>query len=221
VLLRITEGTGRLRTTAPVLRVHASSSRRDTTVTVTTSPIVRDFIYTPTLPTQAADIRSGGLPGWRGFLHFRSDLRELVIDCGTGCSGPLRDFHITRAELVLQPTAPPPGFRPEVAIGPSAYLGLVSPDVPLPRTLLGSAVGAVTGVLEPERFVVGGAPAAIVVTPFLRLALADSAADDPAFFRPEWLVITPGAQVTFGFGLFEPGPRLRLVLSTAQENQLP
>jgi hypothetical protein len=34
-------------------------------------------------------------------------------------------------------------------------------------------------------------------------------------------VITPGAQTTFGFAAFEPGPRLRLVLSTAQENQLP
>lgn len=220
VLIRIVDGTGRLRTTAPVLRVFARSSVADTTVLVSTTPTVRDFFVTPTLPSEASDIRSGGLPGWRTFLRIRDDLRDRTVSCGPGCSAPLHSFDITRAELILQPTAPPPGFRPEVAVGPTAYLGLVTPEIPLRRSLLGSAVGATVEVLEPERFVVGAEPVAVTLTEFVRLAVADSTADEE-FFRPEWLVITPGAQTTFGFAAFEPGPRLRLVLSTAQENQLP
>jgi hypothetical protein len=219
-LIRIVDGTGRLRTTAPVLRVHARSSRADTTVTLVHTPIVRDFIYTPVLATESGDIRSGGLPGWRTFLRFRSDLRDLVVSCGADCSAPLRDLDITRAELLLQPTSPPPGFRPEAPIVPTAYLGLVSPEVPLRRTLLGSAVGTVREPLAPERFTPEAAPVPLALTDYLRLVVADSTPGQ-AFFRPEWIVLTPGAQVTFGFGAFEPGPRLRLVLSTAQENQLP
>ncbi|HSJ15250.1 MAG TPA: hypothetical protein VK939_12590, partial [Longimicrobiales bacterium] len=220
VLVRMVDGTGRLRTTAPVLRVQQRSSLRDTVVTSFVSPTVRDFIYTPMLPTESSEIRSGGLPGWRTFLHFRSDLRDLIVSCGPDCTGPLHSFEITRAELVLQPTAPLPGFRPEVAIAPTAHLGLVSPEVPLRRSLLGSAIGTVSELLEPERFADGAAPVFIGLTDYLRLVVADSP-DDPDFYRPEWLVLTPGAQTTFGFGTFAAGPRLRLVLSTAQENQLP
>lgn len=218
-LLSLVDAGTRLRVSTPVLRIYARSRYHpDTTVVVVAQAPGARFDYRPRLPTVASDIRFSGVPTWRSFLQFRTDMKDLSIPCGTGCTARLGTLGITRAELVLQPVTPPPGFTPELPIRPAAYRLLFAPPVPIQRTPIGAAIGTTMAALEPSRFTTGGAPAYVVLTDFVRGVVADTAADP---VNRSWITLMAVDSLSIGVGTFAPGPRLRLVLSTAREIQLP
>jgi hypothetical protein len=163
-----------------------------------------------------------GLPSWRSYLQFRPDLRDLIVSCGTGCTVPLGSTSITRAELVLQPLPAPAGFRLERTLQPAAFQAMLAPEFPLERSPVGVFVDTVAGGLAPARFAEGSPPAYLPLTRFIAQAVADtSASGTSGSTRTDWIVILPINTITFGIGAFAPSPRLRLVLTTAREIQLP
>lgn len=211
----------RLRSTIPRLQLWARSRYKpDTLFTVFAQAPESRFAFTPALPTRAADLRFNGTPGWRGFLEFRPDLRTRIVPCGAGCTVRLRDADITRAELLLQPRTTPPGFDPELPIAPIAFSALVTPQMPLERTPLGTAIGTTSRNLTGEDFADDAEAVPVIITEFLRQMVQDTTTDGSTG-RTDWLAITSGQVRTFGFGRFAAGPRLRLVLTTAQEIRLP
>jgi len=222
-LLSMLDAPARLRTGRPVLKVYARTRfDPDTTYVVVAQAPEAKFDYRPRLPTTAGDLRVSGAPTWRSFLHFRPDLRSVTVSCGPGCTVPLAATSITRAELVLQPVPPPAGFSPELPLLPAGYQALVSPEFPLQRSPVGTAIGIIEAALEPERFRGGGAPVYLVVTEFVQAAVSDSTANAAGnTARTDWLTILPVGDLSFGLGAFAPAPRLRLLLTTAREIQLP
>jgi len=219
-LLLLLDAPSRIRTQAPVLKVYARSRfHPDTTFMVVSQAPDTRFDYRPRLPTVSGDIRIAGLPAWRSFLEFRPDLKDVTVSCGTGCSVPLRAASITRAELVLQPVTPPAGFTPERPLLPAAYRALLAPEFPLQRSPIGAAIGTMESELPPSRFSDGAAPGYLIVTDFIQQVVADTATTGSG--SRNWLTLLPINASTLGVGTFAPSPRLRLVLSTAREIQLP
>ena len=220
-LITLLDAPARMRTTVARLRVYSRSSWHPDTLftTIANAPDTR-FVYDPRADSVAAGVRYNGTPGWRSFLRFRSDLAGLTFPCGPGCTAALRDVDVTRAELLLQPQTPPPGFTPELPTSPIAYSSLVTPQIPLARSPLGIAIGTTTAPLTLDDYRDDADPVALVVTQFVRQLVGDTTTDFSTG-RSEWLTIIAGAPQTFGFGQFAPGPRLRLVLTTAREVQLP
>jgi hypothetical protein len=220
-VLTLLDGPSRLRSTVPRLRVYARSSwNPDTLFSVISQAPDTRYVYDPPADSVASDIRYNGTPAWRSFLHFEGDLGDRAMPCGTGCSVPLRDAAITSAELVLQPRTPPPGFTPELPTAPLAFSALVTADIPLARTPLGVAINASVPTLTVDSYRDDADPISIDITRFVRQLVSDTTSDFSTG-RSEWLAIIAGAPQTFGFARFAPGPRLRLVLSTPREVQLP
>lgn len=221
VLISLLDAPARMRTAIPRLRIYSRSRWNPDTLftTISNAPDAR-FVYDPRPDSVAGGVRFNGTPSWRSFLRFRSDLADRTFPCGTGCTVALRDVDVTRAELLLQPQTPPPGFVPELATSPVAYSAMVTPQIPLARSPLGIAIGTTVDPLTLDDYRDGADPAAVVVTQFVRQLVSDTTTDFSTG-RSEWLTIIASAPQTFGFGQFAPGPRLRLVLTTAREVQLP
>lgn len=220
-LISLLQAPARMRTTIPRLRVFARSSWNPDTLftTISQAPYTR-YVYDPRPDTIAGAVRYNGTPTWRSFLRFRSDLADITVSCGPGCTLPLSQADITRAELLLQPETPPPGFTPELATSPVAYSALVTPQIPLARSPLGIAIGTTAAPLTLDDYRDDADPAAVVITQFVRQLVSDTTTDFSTG-RSDWLAIIAGTPQTFGFAQFAPGPRLRLVLSTASKVQLP
>lgn len=220
-LISLLDASARLRTTMPRLRVYARSRwNPDTLFTATAQAPDTRFVYDPRPDSVAGMVRYNGTPTWRSFLRFRPDIADLTVPCGTGCTLPLRQADITRAELLLQPRTPPPGFTPEFATSPVAYSALVTPQIPLARSPLGIAIGTTLDPLTLADYRDDARPAPLVITQFLRQLVTDTTTDFSTG-RSDWLAILATTPQTFGFAQFAPGPRLRLVLTTAREVQLP
>jgi hypothetical protein len=211
---------GRLRTRAPTLEVQARSTLRPDTIYTATAPLMEHtFIFEPAPPEAAPAPRVGGTPAWRSILELRERLDTISVPCpaGPGCRVALGDVTINFAGLVLQPTTPPAGMRPEGPLTVGAYLVLPSDLVPIQRAPLDQLVGF--AVVPASRFEAPGAPAVTVsITDLIRVATLGPTADA---FVPTHVALLAVDQRTFGFATFESMPRLRLVLSTAKELQLP
>jgi hypothetical protein len=144
----------------------------------------------------------------------------------TNCQVRLDQAHINLAELLLQPVAAPPGFIPEDSMGIAAHTLLVATGIPLQRSPIGPRIDPCFAATITCRSPIVRAslfenppssdPVAINVTGYALALLSEDVEDDerPASTISVLSLIEPS---TFGFAAFQPGPRLRLVLTAAVE----
>jgi hypothetical protein len=221
-LFVVESGGARLRTTLPVLHLEARSTfRPDTVFTALASAPRHTFIFTPEQPAVASQPRVGGTPAWRTVMRLQERLDTLSFACPgvPNCRFRLSEANLNHAGLRLQPVAAPPGFRPEGSISVGAYLLLPSPQIPLQRSPLGDLFGFTT--VPATSFEAPGAPAVdVAVTELIRTLIRDPASRTTDFVATHFALV-PGEPRNFGFGTFAPLPSLRLVVSIAQELQLP
>jgi hypothetical protein len=224
LLLSMTGGEGRLRIQNMSLRVDIRPSTRPDTVIRVQVPVTRrTSVYTPRLAAAASLPRVGGIEAWRAFLRFAPDLEDLIVPCGPADANPactvrLGDAVLNRAELLLEPVAPPAGFTPTDSVPITASTVLRPPLVPLARSPLATVVGVV-GAISPTAFRAGADTTVVVdITSFMRpLAAGGQEAADAT----PWLALfSPPEGSRFGVGAFSDTPRLRLVLTVATEVQL-
>lgn len=220
VLVTVERPNTRLRTGKPVLRVNYKTSIGDTTVTQSVSPFSARFISDPPVPFASSDPRVGGSPSaFRSVFEIRADLADVTVPCPftPTCRVRLKDASIAGADLILQPVASPSGFVPELPVTVLAYTLQPTPQLPLIRSPLGSAVGFIT--LGPSSFRGTGQPVTpFSVTTFIRDLVAPV---DTTAFKSRYLTLLQGGTPTFGYASFAASPKLRLRLSVAQEIQLP
>jgi hypothetical protein len=221
-LFVVESGGARLRTTLPVLHLEARSTfRPDTVFTALASAPRHTFIFTPEQPAGASQPRVGGTPAWRTVMRLQDRLDTLSFACPgvPNCRFRLSEANLNHAGLRLQPLPAPPGFRPEASISVGAYLLLPSPQIPLQRSPLGDLFGFAT--VPATSFEAPGAPGVdIAVTELIRTLIRDPASRTTDFVATHFALV-PGEPRNFGFGTFASLPSLRLVVSIAQELQLP
>jgi hypothetical protein len=214
----------RLRTSLPQLLLEGRPSQRPDTVVTATGVIDRaTFIFEPEQPVTVGQPRVGGTPAWRTIYRLRERLDTISFACPgvPNCRVRLADAHINYAAMQLHPTAVPDGFRPEDDISLVAYLLFPTPQVPLQRSPLGDIAGFATA--PATRFVAPVAPDAppveVQLTDLIRLASLSPEARGEQYL-PTHFTVASGNQ-TFGFGVFESMPPLRLVISLARGLVLP
>jgi hypothetical protein len=149
----------------------------------------------------------------------------VTIPCPGGvpnCRLRLDQVTINHAALQLRAVAPPPGFRPEDDLVVAPFYLLPSALLPLERSPLGGVISPPVQILPASRFIAPPTPGPVVplnITDFVRLAAARDTI--PGGQVPTHLAVTPLEPRTFGFGAFEPLPRLRLIVSVARDLELP
>jgi hypothetical protein len=215
----------RVRASDIVLRIDAIPSfDPDTVITITIRPAQRTFIFSPKLPGSSSQLRVGGLPAWRTYLHFKEGLDTLTIPCpqvSADCTVKLKDANITYAGVVLTPAVSPSGFLPQDSMRLQSADLLVTSPVPLERSPLGGGLGVSPDFLLPTRFEppAGSPTTEVPVTTFVRDIAADTASAGTVV--PHWLGILPVIEgADFGIAAFNASPMLRLVITVARELQL-
>jgi hypothetical protein len=220
VLGTSTAGT-RLRSAVPSLLLRARSTLNPDTVVEVRLEAARTFIYEPDLADSAGVPRVGGTPVWRTLMRLHERLDTLSFDCPgvPGCTFELGDVSISYGALLLQPQASPAGFSPELPLDLSLHGLLPSPLLPLTRSPVSGALGAVLNPIPTSSFLAPDAPVVeLPATDFLRLVF--SRPDDG--FRPSYIALLPaGSDRTFGFGTFAEMPSLRVIVTISRELQLP
>lgn len=214
----------RVRLSLASLDVQAVSSwRPDTVYTTFGTRLARTFIFTPEQPETVSDPRVGGTPSWRTIIRLQARLDTVTVPCPgePGCRVRLGDVMLSHAGLRLQPTQPPPGLRPEADLVIGAYVLAATPLVPLQRSPLTELVGV--GSVPASRFLAPDAPVfELSITELMRRALMPPEQWPEGAVPPTHLALAPGPDpILFGFATFESMPRLRLIVSTARELQLP
>ena len=211
----------RLRINSTVVRIEARSSiRRDTTVILNIGTTLSTFIFTPDPPSTSALPRVSGVPAWRTILSFRDDFRELSVPCpGTNCSVKLKDVHLNRAELMLLPTASPPGFSPEDSIVVQARPVVEGVNVPIARAPISEPVGSVERAITSTLFTASNTTETPVsVSTSINALMTDTTAVGSVNRAPRRLALLSAPEAaTFGFATFRASPRLRLVLTRLTE----
>ncbi|HSJ06845.1 MAG TPA: hypothetical protein VK936_09085 [Longimicrobiales bacterium] len=211
---------GRLRAFLPTMDVDMTSDINPDTVVIQPAFLsAATFMFDPTPPELASDPRVGGTPAWRTVLRLQERLDTLTVPCPgvPGCRLTLDQVTINYAAFQLQPVPPPPGMRPEGPMNVGVFLLLPSDLVPLHRSPVGDFISSTA--VPATRFTSPGTPLVqIPITEYLRLTTRPGP-DTPELSRH--LVLSTFDQRTFGFATFAAMPSLRLVLSIAQEMQLP
>ena len=216
----------RVRVSSAAFRLQARSSLRpDTILDFDVAASMSVFIYNPEAPPATGQLRVGGVTSWRSIIRLRSDLRNMTFPCPDtpGCQIRLDQAHINIAQLLLQPAAAPPGFVPEDSSLMHARTLLVASSVPLQRSPIGQLICPAVllrcgALLRADWFAQPPSPERVTVdlTSYIApLVAADTEVDD----RPSSTItlLSSAEPFTFGFAAFEPGPRLRLVLTAAVE----
>jgi hypothetical protein len=216
--LRVVRGSTGIRLSA------TSSIRADTVVAVNVDPTVDVFIFTPEPPTNVASgPRVSGVPAWRTILTLREDLRNFTVPCPgrPGCTLRLGDLHVNIAELLLRPTASPPGYSPEDSIIVNARASVEGTNVPLSRSPVADIVGASRTATPAARFTANdtGPDVVVTVSPLLESMLVDSATVAADRAPRRIALLTSPEAASFGFASFRAGPRLRLVVTTSTEQR--
>ncbi len=232
LLLAATTPDVRLRAASISLTVNAHPSIRTDTIVTAGTVTSGTFIYTPP-PPPSSNLRVGGIQAWRSFLELKRELRSLVLPCpggDGGCTVALKDATINYAALLLQPVAPPPGYRPTQRVQIYGRQAETSPLIPLSRSPLGGVVGLMRDTIPSSRFEEGGTDGRVElpITPLITSLVADTTVAGSSAAPPNVLVLLPPAEGGyFGFAAFAPlsagaaAPRLRLVVTLATEVQLP
>jgi hypothetical protein len=213
----------RLRLGLPQLVVYARSRFRPDTLYVAFPPLTaKTFVFSPEQPRISATPRIGGVPAWRTVIRLRERLDTLSFACPgvPNCRFRLNEVAINHAALQLQPVPPPPGFRPEADLAIGAYSLLPSELVPLQRSPLLEFIGATNA--PASSFLAPNAPVVeLPVTELLRRATLRPDQWPAGAVPPTHIALAQGPDPLFGFGTFASMPRLRLVVTYAQELQLP
>ncbi|CAN5853806.1 hypothetical protein BH23GEM9_BH23GEM9_18320 [soil metagenome] len=221
IIVAETPGT-RLRTSLPALFLEARPSvRPDTVATTIAAAPVHTWLFDPEPPLSVGIPQVGGTPAWRTVFRLRERLDTLSFPCPgvPNCRARLGDSHINYAAIRLQPRAMTSGFRPEAPITVAAYLMLPTEQLPLQRSPLGDLSGFVT--IPASSFAAPAGPVVeIAMTDMIRVASLNPD-DRGTGFLPTHFALVPGEPRTFGYGVFEPMPALRLVISIAKELLLP
>jgi hypothetical protein len=213
----------RLPLAAAVIRLSARSSiRADTVIAVNVDLTSSTFIFTPDPPTIAGATRVSGVPAWRTFLTLKENLPDLTIPCPSRpapCALALRDVHVNVAQLLLRPTASPPGFSPEDSIIVSVRAAIEGTNVPLSRFPVAGPLFLPRFPIAPDRFTTTntGPDAEIMVTAIVGALLADTATTAANRSPRRMALLTSPESATFGFASFLAAPRLRLVLTTTEQ----
>lgn len=215
-----TPGT-RLRTTLPTLRLRARSNLNPDTVVELTVGANRTFIFEPQQPDSVSEPRVGGTPSWRTVLRLRERLDTLAFACPgiPGCTLELGNVSINYGALLLQPVPAPPGFAPELPLLVALHAVLPSPLLPLTRSPVTGAFGAVRSTIPPSSFMAPGAP--VVELPVTDLVRRLFSAPSEQFAPSHIALLAAGQERTFGFGTFAEMPSLRIIVTISRELQLP
>jgi hypothetical protein len=213
----------RLRLGMPQLTIYVRSRFRPDTLYMAFGQLVeKTFVFAPEQPLVTSTPRIAGTPAWRTVIRLRERLDTLSFACPgvPNCRFRLNDVAINHAALQLQPLPPPPGFRPEADLSVGAYTLLPTELVPLQRSPLVDFIGAATVPLT--SFMAPGAPVVeLPVTELMRRAALRPDQWPAGAVAPNHLALTQALDPLFGFGTFASMPRLRLVVTYAQELQLP
>lgn len=226
VLLQAAEPNSRVQIRSATLRatVRPSNAERDTTITldVTPTPGPGTLLYTPEPPTPANTFQAGGILAARSI--FQVDFSQPLPGCQppTTCAAvSLKDVQVNRVSLLLRPLAVPNGFA---ELGPLPLTLWTVPEPELGRRApLGQlAIDAFTS-LGPVTYQLPGDT--LVELPITALAVNSATADSTTVRTLALLGEAPpssgAAPRTFGLGLFEPNPRLRIVYTLPIRPRLP
>ncbi len=201
------------------------SERPDTVVHASSSLFSSTFVFTPPAGPPTT-LRVGGVPEWRSVLEFKAGWDTVTFACPgvSGCRIPLADVTVTRAEILLEPVPPQPGFRPGDTLGISVRPMARSELIPLARSPLGAAVSTTVSAAVPDAFTGDAGTAdrvALPVTSFIN-SLATPVAEG-ATASPRTVMLLPYlVNYEFGFGAFAGrgagplAPQLRLVLTASE-----
>jgi hypothetical protein len=216
-------GGARVRIGVPQLTVEARSQFRPDTLYEAFAPLQRKtFVFSPEQPDIVSTPRVGGTPAWRTIFRLRERMDTLTFACPgvPNCRIRLGDATINYAALQLQPVPPPAGFRPEADLAIGAYTLLPTALVPLQRSPMMEFMGTVT--VPASRFLAPDAPVSeLPVTELFRRTAMRPENVPAGATVPTHFALTQPLDPLFGFGTFESMPRLRLVVTTVQELQLP
>ena len=212
----------RVRINAMTLYADARSTVDPDTV-VTTQGVAqqRTFIYSPEQSRSASDLRVGGVAPYRPVLRLRDDVADLQIACPgiTRCFVPLSEVTINLASLQLFLDESPPGFMPDDSVQLAAIEVIETAGIPLERSPLGGALGVLSRYINEAALEDPAAQAVyeLPISTLLREIVSDSTGDAPMA-----LTILPRVEgpTYFGYFTFKQLPRLRLVVTVAQEVQL-
>ena len=215
----------RVRVNSASFRLQARSTiRPDTILDIDVAASTTIFIYNPEAPPSTGQLRVGGITSWRSIIGLDPELRNMTFPCQgvANCEVRLDRAHINLAELLLQPAAVPAGFIPEDSMVAQVRTLLVATGVPLQRSPLGfcapTVVDCRTPVLKPAFFAQPPAtePVRVNITSYVVPLVAEDIDEStrPSSTLTLLSLIEP---FTFGFTAFQPGPRLRLILTAAVE----
>lgn len=214
----------RIRIASATVRLSTRPSvRPDTTYNFDIVPTHRTFVFEPNAPGTTRQLRVGGIPAWRTVFRLRSDLETLSFPCPTSqgiCNVPLDSANITLAQLLLKPIKSPAGFEPEDTTLIDVRGLTLSPAIPLERSPLGNRIveGADIAVVAPQLFASPTATDVVRINITGFLAHLTSSIEPEDRLPPYITLLQVPEPSTFGFAAFEPGPSLRLVLTTAARN---
>lgn len=199
---------------------HPSNAVRDTVVPIDVGPASQTFVFNPGPPQVPGTIQVGGVFATR--TVFRLDLDQPLPGCPLGQSCPtvrLEDVEVNRVSLLLDPVPVPNGFEPLTTLPLTLF------TIPNPELGAGAPLGS--AVIDPNEndlsVVIQSRTDTVVELPITRFALAAARADTlPNTFallgeRAQGDVVLR----TFGIGLYDAQPRLRIVYTLPTRPELP
>ncbi|HEX5726745.1 MAG TPA: hypothetical protein VFX98_14815 [Longimicrobiaceae bacterium] len=208
--------------TGVVLRagVHPVSASPDTVVVtdIGLAEARSSFVFTPEPPQPAGLVQAGGIRAARTL--FRLDLDQRVPACEDPQSPacplvPLSQVSLNRVSLLLRPVDVPGGFAPLDSL-PLSVRTIAEPGLGRQAPLGEIVVDPPNSLSPPFAFQVPGDT--LVEVPLTALAGRVARGDTlPTTFA---LLSEPSA-ITFGLGLFEATPRLRIVYTLPVRPPLP
>ena len=220
LLLTIAQTETRLQVAAirMVARVRPIAPVRDTTLTLTVPSGPQTFVFTPNPPQPAGTFQVGGLFSARTL--FDLDLEREVPGCPTGetCAPvALGDVELNRVSLLLRPLPTPAGYDLLERL-PLTLRTVAEPELGF-RAPLGP------NILDPvddAQVVVQNRTDTVVEVPITFYARQVARGDTTL---PTTLALlaesATGGVVTFGLGVYEPTPRLRIVYTLPVRPRLP
>ncbi|HEX2201828.1 MAG TPA: hypothetical protein VHG91_00950 [Longimicrobium sp.] len=199
---------------------HPSNAARDTVIPLDVGAGSATFVFTPEPPQVPGTIQAGGVYAAR--TVFRLDLDRPLPGCAppqTCAAVRLEDVQVNRVSLLLDPIAPPNGFDPITTI-PLTLFTVPEPDLGAGAPLGGNILDLNENGLG---LVIQSPGDTVVELPITSFALASARADT---LPDTFALLGERAQGdlvlrTFGIGLYDAEPRLRIIYTLPTRPELP